>query len=127
MNWNFNGLLMKVCYKKQESLNRQDAKNAKFKMRSIGIVQNWVTVLDKAAFLFAATRHGINSSEAGMIRYFNSRDMDKVLDIWLRASVKAHDFVDGKFWEARLEDIRDMYIPDSDFRLLAGSKMVNWA
>jgi len=40
--------------------------------------------------------------------------MDKVLDIWLRDSVKAHDFVDGKFWEARLEDIRDMYIPDSE-------------
>lgn len=49
-----------------------------------------------------------------MIRHFNSRDMDKVLDIWLRASVKAHNFVDGKFWEARLEDIRDMYIPDSE-------------
>jgi putative acetyltransferase len=40
--------------------------------------------------------------------------MEKVLDIWLRASVKAHDFVDGKFWEARLEDVRDMYIPDSE-------------
>jgi hypothetical protein len=35
-------------------LNRKDAKDAKFKRRSRDIVQNRVSVLDKAAFSFAA-------------------------------------------------------------------------
>lgn len=52
--------------------------------------------------------------EAGDIRGFETRDMDTVLDIWLRASIRAHDFVDREFWEARLEDVRDLYIPDSE-------------
>ncbi len=47
-------LPLKPCQKKQESLNRQDAKYAKLKTRSRGIVQNRDTVLDKAAFSFAA-------------------------------------------------------------------------
>jgi hypothetical protein len=49
-------LLLESCHKKQKSLNRQDARDAKFKTRSRGIVQNRVTVLDKAAFSFTATR-----------------------------------------------------------------------
>ncbi|MGL1040377.1 GNAT family N-acetyltransferase, partial [Vibrio vulnificus] len=28
-----------------------------------------------------------------MIRKYNSHDLDSVLEIWLEASVKAHDFV----------------------------------
>jgi len=34
-------------------MNREDAKDAKLMTRSIGIVQNRVAVLDKAAFSFA--------------------------------------------------------------------------
>lgn len=30
-----------------------------------------------------------------MIRGFESSDMNDVLDIWLEASIKAHDFVDN--------------------------------
>jgi hypothetical protein len=52
----FSDLFLISCHKKQEILNRQDAKDAKFKTRSRGIVHNRVTVLDKAAFSFAATR-----------------------------------------------------------------------
>jgi putative acetyltransferase len=49
-----------------------------------------------------------------MIRDFKPQDMDSVLSIWLEASVKAHAFVDRHFWEARVEDIRNIYIPDSE-------------
>jgi hypothetical protein len=47
---------MKPCHKKQESLNHKGTKDTKLKTRSKGIVQNRDTVLDKAAFSFAATR-----------------------------------------------------------------------
>lgn len=49
-----------------------------------------------------------------MIRSFESSDMDDVLDIWLEASIKAHDFVDRTFWESKADDMRQIYIPTSE-------------
>jgi hypothetical protein len=49
-------LKLKPCQKKQESLNRRDARYAKVKTQSRGIVQNRDMVLDKVAFSFAVTR-----------------------------------------------------------------------
>lgn len=49
-----------------------------------------------------------------MIRKFNESDMDFVLDIWLAASIEAHDFVDASFWESQVESMRDIYIPASE-------------
>lgn len=39
--------------------------------------------------------------------------MDAVLEIWLSASVKAHDFVNPEFWQSQLEDMRNIYLPSS--------------
>jgi len=49
-------LQLKACHKKQEILNRRGAKYAEFKTPSKSIVQNRVSVLDKANFSFAASR-----------------------------------------------------------------------
>jgi len=49
-----------------------------------------------------------------MIRKFLSEDMDAVLDIWLSASLKAHDFVEANFWRSQLQNMRDIYIPASE-------------
>ena len=49
-----------------------------------------------------------------MIRAFDPSDMNDVLDIWLRASIEAHGFVDREFWESRVKDMRSVYIPASD-------------
>lgn len=49
-----------------------------------------------------------------MIRKYNSNDLDSVLEIWLEASVKAHDFVPADFWGAQLENMRKIYIPASE-------------
>lgn len=40
--------------------------------------------------------------------------MDDVLGIWLRASIEAHSFIGKRFWESRIEDMRNAYIPASD-------------
>lgn len=48
-----------------------------------------------------------------MIRSYRSDDIDSVLDIWLTASVKAHDFVAADFWRSHLDSMRDIYIPES--------------
>ncbi len=46
-----------------------------------------------------------------MIRKFIESDMNQVINIWLEASIKAHDFVDGEFWESKVKDMREIYIP----------------
>lgn len=49
-----------------------------------------------------------------MIRVFNpQQDSEPVLDIWLRASIKAHAFVPAAFWESNLPSMRDTYLPNS--------------
>ncbi|MCC5859134.1 MAG: GNAT family N-acetyltransferase [Ectothiorhodospiraceae bacterium] len=49
-----------------------------------------------------------------MIRPMASHDMDSILTIWLEASIESHDFVSREFWESRLEDMRNVYIPASE-------------
>ncbi|WP_423840480.1 N-acetyltransferase [Vibrio mytili] len=49
-----------------------------------------------------------------MIRKYNENDMDSVLEIWLNASVKAHDFISAEFWESQVENMRNIYIPASE-------------
>ncbi|UPR32847.1 N-acetyltransferase [Vibrio crassostreae] len=48
-----------------------------------------------------------------MIRQYRPADIETVLDIWLTASNKAHDFVAPEFWESQVGNMRDIYIPAS--------------
>lgn len=59
-----------------------------------------------------------------MIRKFEPRDMDRLLDIWLSASIKAHDFIDASFWQANIESMRDVYIPASESFVIEDSSGV---
>ncbi|MBD3895834.1 GNAT family N-acetyltransferase [Halomonas sp. ML-15] len=49
-----------------------------------------------------------------MIRDFRPGDMDAVIDIWLDASIAAHDFIDAGFWRSKADDMREVYIPASE-------------
>ncbi|EPS3402273.1 N-acetyltransferase [Vibrio vulnificus] len=49
-----------------------------------------------------------------MIKQYNPHDLDSVLEIWLEASVKAHDFISAEFWESQVENMRNIYIPASE-------------
>lgn len=49
-----------------------------------------------------------------MIRAFSNRDMAAVLDVWLSASIQAHDFVAKEFWHSQLDAMRSLYIPASE-------------
>ncbi|MBK1792400.1 N-acetyltransferase [Persicirhabdus sediminis] len=48
-----------------------------------------------------------------MIRKYTAQDAEAVLDIWLTASIKAHDFVAPEFWESQISAMRDIYLPAS--------------
>ena len=49
--------------------------------------------------------------ETDMIRKLEESDIERVLKIWLDASVIAHDFVKQEFWESRLEEMKNIYLP----------------
>ncbi len=49
-----------------------------------------------------------------MIRAYNETDLDAILNIWLQASVKAHDFASREYWASHLDDMRNIYIPASE-------------
>ncbi|WP_274008777.1 GNAT family N-acetyltransferase [Vibrio parahaemolyticus] len=49
-----------------------------------------------------------------MIRKYTIGDIEAVLDIWLSASIKAHDFVPPSFWQDQVENMRSIYLPASD-------------
>lgn len=52
------------------------------------------------------------------IRLFTASDSDRVVDIWLEGSVKAHHFIDARYWEAQKEDMKNVYLPSSTTLLL---------
>lgn len=47
------------------------------------------------------------------IRPCSEADVNAILDIWLQASIKAHDFVAPEFWQSQVDNMRDIYIPAS--------------
>lgn len=49
-----------------------------------------------------------------MIRPFREEDGEAVVDIWLRASLRAHTFVDPAYWQSRVKDMREVYLPLSE-------------
>lgn len=49
-----------------------------------------------------------------MIRKLDNNDVDKVMDIWLKSTVKAHDFIEKNYWEDNYNTVKNVYIPMSE-------------
>jgi len=49
-----------------------------------------------------------------MIRKLQKCDIEEVLDIWLEASIIAHDFIEKSYWVSKATDVKDLYIPNSE-------------
>ena len=49
-----------------------------------------------------------------MIRPATPNDIPALVDIWLMASIKAHNFVDVQVWQSQVEAMRDIYLPNSE-------------
>lgn len=59
-----------------------------------------------------------------MIRKIEDKDIDTVMDIWLKSTIKAHDFIPEEYWEANFGLVKDTYIPMSDTFVYEHEKMV---
>ncbi|QJQ20658.1 N-acetyltransferase [Pseudomonas sp. SK] len=49
-----------------------------------------------------------------MIRRYQPCDINHILDLWLDASIKAHDFIPEAFWREQLGAMRDHYLPQAE-------------
>ena len=46
-----------------------------------------------------------------MIRNLENKDIDKIMDIWLKSTIKAHDFISEQYWKNSYNTVKDVYIP----------------
>ena len=46
-----------------------------------------------------------------MIRKIENKDIDKVMDIWLESTIKAHDFISKEYWNNSYDTVKDVYMP----------------
>lgn len=49
-----------------------------------------------------------------MIRASEESDLDRIIEIWLCASIDAHNFISPAYWEEKIEDLRNVYLPASE-------------
>lgn len=49
-----------------------------------------------------------------MIRKLENKDIDKIMDIWLKSTIKAHDFIEEKYWRDNYNIVKNIYIPMAD-------------
>lgn len=48
-----------------------------------------------------------------MIRKLEEKDINKVMNIWLKSTTKAHYFISPKYWEDNYNKVKNEYIPKS--------------
>lgn len=50
----------------------------------------------------------------GFIRTAEPTDFDRLTELWLSASLEAHDFISSDFWQQNAEKMRHKYLPASE-------------
>lgn len=55
--------------------------------------------------------YDIKEIQVEMIRSIENKDIDKIMNIWLRSTIKAHDFIQKEYWEKNYNIVKDIYIP----------------
>ncbi|MDD3147284.1 MAG: GNAT family N-acetyltransferase [Candidatus Riflebacteria bacterium] len=56
----------------------------------------------------------VPAEPSGTIRAATSEDVNRMVEIWLQASLKAHNFVSSDFWEQNAIQMRDKYLPAAE-------------
>ena len=59
-----------------------------------------------------------------MIRMFDARDLDQVMELWLNGNIEAHDFIPRNYWESNAPMVREqllqaeIYVYETDGKIL---------
>lgn len=46
-----------------------------------------------------------------MIRNLESKDIDNVMNIWMKSTIKAHEFISKEYWESNYDTVKNIYLP----------------
>ncbi len=49
-----------------------------------------------------------------MIRKAKAADIDKIMQIWLDANIKAHSFIAPVYWQKHFDDVKNNYLPQAE-------------
>ena len=58
-----------------------------------------------------------------MIRKLQNVDINKVVDIWLKTNLEAHDFIPGQYWTSNYEAVKKM-LPQAEVYVYEDSKTI---
>lgn len=62
-----------------------------------------------------------------MIRRFEIKDIDKLMEIWLITNIKAHDFIDENYWKNNFNMVKEMF-PQAEIYLYGeGEEILGFA
>ena len=64
----------------------------------------------------------MKSDQTAIRKAQSTNDYLVCADIWLRASLLAHDFIDGDFWRAKQAAMASVYLPSSLVTLAVGAQ-----
>lgn len=45
-----------------------------------------------------------------MIRKFEAKDIERVMEIWLEANIDAHDFISKDYWRSQFQSVQDQIL-----------------
>ena len=58
-----------------------------------------------------------------MIRKLQNVDINKVVDIWLKTNLEAHDFIPGQYWTSHYEAVKKM-LPQAEVYVYEDNKII---
>ena len=58
-----------------------------------------------------------------MIRKLQNVDINKVVDIWLKTDLEAHDFIPGQYWTSNYEAVKKM-LPQAEVYVYEDNKII---
>ena len=58
-----------------------------------------------------------------MIRKLQNVDINKVVDIWLKTNLEAHDFIPGQYWTSNYEAVKKM-LPQAEVYVYEDNKII---
>ncbi|MBP9477501.1 MAG: N-acetyltransferase [Sebaldella sp.] len=59
-----------------------------------------------------------------MIRLLKSNDVDAIMDIWLKSTLKAHPFISEEYWKENYVLVKETYIPLSKTYVLEDDSVI---
>ena len=46
-----------------------------------------------------------------MIRKLDNKDVNRIMEIWLESTIKAHSFIEKEYWQSNYNTVKYVYIP----------------